>query len=40
MHTVMKDWSQQTLLDFIDWLKEKAEAHERMKVSTTKPKND
>ena len=40
MHTVKKDWSRPTLLDFNDWLKDKAEAHERMKVSTTKPKND
>ena len=40
MHTVKKNWSRPTLLDFNDWLKDKAEAHERMKVSTTKPKND
>ena len=40
MHTVKKDWSRPTLLDFNDWLKVKAEAHERMKVSTTKPKSE
>ena len=40
MHTVKKDWSQPTLLDFNESLKDKAEAHERMKISTTKPKSD
>ena len=40
MHTVKKSWGQPTLLDFNDCLKDKAEAHERMKVPTTKPKND
>ena len=40
MHTVKKDWSRPTLLDFNEWLEDKAEAHERMKVSATKPKND
>ena len=40
MHTVKKDWSRPTLLNFNEWLKDKAEAHERMKISTTKPKND
>ena len=40
MHTVKKDWSRPTLLDFNEWLKDKAEAHERMKVSATKLKND
>ena len=40
MHTVKKDWSRPTLLDFNEWLKDKAEAHERMKISTTKPKSD
>ena len=39
MHTVKKDWSRPTLLDFNEWLKDKAEAHERMKASATKPKN-
>ena len=40
LHTVKKDWSRPTLLDFNDWLKEKAEAHERMKMSSAKPKAD
>ena len=40
MHTVKKDWSRPTLLDFNEWLKDKAEAHERMNVSATKHKND
>ena len=40
MHAVKKDWSRPTLLDFNEWLKDKSEAHERMKVSATKPKND
>ena len=40
MHTVKKDWSRPTLLDFNERLKDKAESHERMKTSTTKPKND
>ena len=40
LHTVKKDWTRPTLSDFNDWLKDKAEAHERMKVSSAKPKND
>ena len=40
MHTVKKSWSRPTLLDFNEWLKDKAEAHEMMKVSTTKSKKD
>ena len=40
MHTVKKGCSGPALLDFNEWLKDKAEAHERMKFSTTKPKND
>ena len=39
MHTVVKDMLRPTLIDFNDWLKRKAEAHERMNVSgTSKPK--
>ena len=38
MHTVKRDLSRPTLIDFNDWLKDKAEAHERMKVSSGKPK--
>ena len=40
MHTVKKDWTRSTLLDFNEWLKDKAEAHERMKISTTKHKGE
>ena len=39
MHTVKKEWLRPTMLDFNDWLKEKAEAHERMKAITFKGKN-
>ena len=39
MHTVVKDMLRHTLIDFNDWLKRKAEAHERMNVSgTSNPK--
>ena len=39
IHTVVKDMLRPTLIDFNDWLKRKAEAHERMNVSgTSKPK--
>ena len=39
MHTVVKDMLRPTLIDLNDWLKRKAEAHERMNVSgTSKPK--
>ena len=34
MHTVKKDWDYLTLLESNDWLKYKAEAHERMKLSS------
>ena len=40
MHIVKKDWSRPTLLNFNEWLKDKAEAHERMKISTTKSKSE
>ena len=36
LFTVKKHWVKPTLLDFKDWLKEKAEAHNRMKQSATK----
>ena len=32
MHTVKKEWLRATMLEYTDWLKEKAEAHERMKA--------
>ena len=38
MHTVKRDLGRPTLIDFKDWLKDKAEAHERMKASSGKPK--
>ena len=37
-HTVKRDLNRPTLIDFNDWLKDKAEAHERMKASSGKPK--
>ena len=40
MHTVKKNWDRPTLLEFNDWLKDKAEAHERMKLSSGKPKTE
>ena len=36
LFTVKKHWFKPTLLDFNDWLKEKAEAHDLMKQSATK----
>ena len=33
MQTVRRQWHGPTLLDFIEWLKEKAEGHERLKRS-------
>ena len=36
--TVKKHWVKPTLLDFNDWLKEKAEAHDLMKQSAIKAK--
>ena len=38
MHTVKKNLDRPTLLEFNDWLRDKAEAHERMKISSGKPK--
>ena len=40
MHTVKRNLDRPTLIDFNDWLKEKAEAHERMKTASIKPKVD
>ena len=34
MHTVKNKWSRPTFLEINDWLKEKAEAHDRMKVTS------
>ena len=38
LFTVKKHWINPTLLDFNDWLKEKADAHDLMKQSATKAK--
>ena len=38
LFAVIKHWVKPTLLDFNDWLKEKAEAHDIMKQSATKAK--
>ena len=35
-HSVNKCWRQPTVLDFNDWLCDKAEAHELMRVSQNK----
>ena len=40
MHTVKRSLDQPTLIDFNEWLKDKAEAHERMKTASGKPKSD
>ena len=36
LHCVKKCWRQPTVLDFKDWLRDKAEAHELMRVSQNK----
>ena len=38
MQTVKKEWLRPNMLDFNDWLKEKAEAHECMKSISFKGK--
>ena len=38
MNTVKRNLDRPTLIHFNDWLKEKAEAHERMKATSSKPK--
>ena len=40
MHTVKRSLDRPTLIDFNDWLKDKAEAHERMKTASGKVKGD
>ena len=40
MHTVKCKLDRPTLIDFNEWLKDKAEAHERMKTASGKPKSD
>ena len=38
MHTVRHNWRRSTILDFNNWLNEKAEGHERLRVLNSKPK--
>ena len=38
--TVKKHWVKPTLLDFNDWLKEKAEAHDLMKQTSSKARTE
>ena len=40
LHTVRHNWQRPTLLDFNNWLKEKAEGHERLRVLNCKAKNE
>ena len=40
MQTVRHNWQRSTLLDFNNWLKEKAEGHERLRVPNSKAKNE
>ena len=40
MHTVRHHWQRPTLLDFNNWLKEKAEGHERLRLLNSKAKNE
>ena len=40
MNTVKRNLDRPTLIHFNDWLKEKAEAHERMKAASSKPRSE
>ena len=40
MQTVRRQWHRPTLLDFNEWLKEKAEGHERLKTINSKSKSE
>ena len=40
MHTVRHNWQRPSLLDFNNWLKEKAEGHEILRVLNSKAKNE
>ena len=40
MHNVRHNWQRATLLDFNNWLKEKADGHERLRVLNSKAKNE
>ncbi len=39
-HTVKKHWERPSLIDFNDWLKQEAEAHDRVKVVSFKGKDE
>ena len=39
-HTVRHNWQRPTLLDFNNWLKEKAEGHERLRLLNSKAKHE
>ena len=38
LFVVKRNWSRPNLIDFNNWLKDKAEAHEQMKIMPGKPK--
>ena len=40
MHTVRHNWQRPTFFDFNNWLNEKAEEHERLRVLNSKAKNE
>ena len=40
MQTVRRKWHRPTLLNFNEWLKEKAEGHERLKTISSKGKSE
>ena len=40
MNTIKRNLDRPTLIHFNDWLKEKAEAHERMKAASSKPRSE
>ena len=40
MHPVKRSLDRPTLIDFNEWLKDKTEAHKRMKTVSGKPKSD
>ena len=40
LHTVRRSLDRPTLIEFNDWLKQKAEAHERTKMAPNQPKSD
>ena len=39
-HTVRRNWKKHILIEFTEWLKEKAERHKRLKISSGKSKLD